>query len=266
MSIVEGLILGILQGVTEFLPVSSSGHLCLMQFVFGMSDPEQYVFFDLVLHMGTLLAVVIVFRASILRILLSERLYILYMFLAVCALAPFAFLVPFLKSFYGQPRYLGFFFIITSMLLLMGELAGKRASNLNLTPGKKALHCILIGMSQVIAILPGVSRSGTTVSVARMLGWKPSEAAEFSFLIVIPVVLAGSVFEGRHLFDGSMESVPEVGVGVYAAGFISAFIVGLFALKLFLVLLDRGKFMYFVIYCAVLGMLTLAYFNLWANL
>ncbi len=262
MSIAEGILLGILQGLTEFLPVSSSGHLCLAQSLFGVENPEKYIFFDLFLHLGTLFAVLIVFGKRIKRILVSERIYLLYLFAGLCALLPFLFIVPFLKSFYGQPRYLGFFFIITAMLLFLGDRAKEKSPVGELKAGTRTWHCVLIAISQIIAILPGVSRSGITVSVGRMLGWKPREAAEFSFLIVIPVILAGTLLEGLDLFADTADKIPPLGGGVYVAGFVSAFLVGVIALKLFLTLLERGKFKYFVVYCAVMGVFCLIYFNL----
>jgi len=263
MTIVEGFLLGILQGLTEFLPVSSSGHLCLMQYLFGVTNPEEYVLFDLVLHLGTLAAVVLVFRNRIVRILRSERMSILYLALGFCSLIPFYFAIPFLKSFYSEPRYLGYFFIVTSLLLILGERAGAApARRIEIRPQTKGLQCIAVGASQIIAVLPGVSRSGITLSVGRMLGWKASDAAEFSFLLVIPVILAGTVYESVGMLGETAVRLPDIGGWVYAVGFISSFIVGIFALKIFLAMLERGKFIYFAIYCALLGVFCVVYFNL----
>lgn len=260
MNLLEGIILGVLQGLTEFLPVSSSGHLVLMQNLLGFRNLEQYVLFDLVLHLGTLLAVLIVFRESIKSILLSRRIYILYIIIGVLALAPFKFAFPFLKSFYNAPQYLGCFFIATALLLALGEFFQKLNSGRDVRGGIKFLHCALISASQVIAILPGVSRSGTTVSVARALGWKSEDAAEYSFLLAVPVILAGSLLEWLDVVQGEVtaKSVPSY---IYALGFLTAFVVGVFALKLFLRLLTGGKFKYFIIYCTVLGIFCLIYFN-----
>jgi len=260
MNILQGIILGIFQGLTEFLPVSSSGHLILIQNLFGMENLEQYVFFDLVLHMGTLLAVLVVFFESIKSIILSRRMFILYIAIGVLALLPFHFAISFLKSFYDMPQYLGLFFIITALILLLGERAGKRKATSQ--PGRivKIIQCAGISISQILAILPGVSRSGTTVSVARMMGWRSDEAAEYSFLLSVPVILMGSLYEGMKIFSGKAEG-ESVSFAICAVGFIAAFAVGVFALKLFLKLLERGKFKYFILYCLTLGTFCLVYFN-----
>ena len=259
MTFIEGMILGIVQGLTEFLPVSSSGHLILMQKVFGFTDLDRYVFFDLVAHLGTLLAVVIVFRKSIMSILVSRRIYILYIILGVAALVPFKFAIPFLKGFYNTPEYIGFFFIATALFLLLGELSKKQNEGVELLKGRKFFHCMLIGASQLLAVLPGVSRSGTTVSVARMLGWDTDEAAEFSFLLSVPVILMGALYEGFKVSRGDV-IIEQVSFSVYAVGFLSAFAVGVVALKLFLSWLASGKFKYLAVYCAILGIFCLIYF------
>ena len=119
MNFLQGLILGIIQGFTEFLPVSSSGHLILIQNLFGLEDLQQYIFFDLLVHLGTLTAVVIFFFDRIKDIIFKNRMYILYIAVGVLALLPFKFAVSFLKSFYNRPELLGFFFITTGLILLL---------------------------------------------------------------------------------------------------------------------------------------------------
>lgn len=254
------LFLGILQGLTEFLPVSSSGHLLVMQNLFGLGDMEQYILFDLALHMGTLLAVLIIFRSSIVRILRSQWIYILYLAVGVAVFIPFAPCIHFLKGFYERPQYLGLFFIITAAVLFAGERVRlvKRDGSMSLL--KKLVHVAVIGVSQVITILPGVSRSGTTISVARMLGWRADDAAEFSFLLAIPMILAGTGYELIPYIKGEM-SFTAVPVSSYIIGFIASCLVGCVALKWLMGMLNKGKFGYFSLYCLVLGVVTLVCFN-----
>ncbi|OVE76260.1 hypothetical protein BVX97_01760 [bacterium E08(2017)] len=273
MSILQALVLGLLQGLTEFLPVSSSGHLILMQNLFGMSDVEQYVLFDLLLHLGTLLAVLIVFRKNIVDILLNRQVYILYIAVGVLALLPFYFVIDFLKSFYGSPMSLGFFFIVTAMVLLLGEISGKRerpeVRGRRSEDGGQRLeyktvmfvHCVVISLTQLLAILPGVSRSGITVSTARVLGWDADKAAEYSFLLSVPVILMGVGYEVLALVTGKTGN-GNVSILACAAGFLLSFVTGIFALKLFISLLKGGKFKYFIIYCLAIGSFCLVYFNL----
>jgi len=261
MSLLQGIILGIVQGLTEFLPVSSSGHLILLQNIFKMSNLEQYVFFDLILHLGTVLAILVVFRKSIKSIIVSRRIFIFYVVIGVVALLPFHFAIEFLKSMYDVPQYLGLFFIVTALVLALGELTARRAmgSCKNIIP--KAFQCAVISMSQILAILPGVSRSGMTISTARILGWRNDEAAEYSFILSVPVILMGVLYEGLKILNGSCE-VKSISIPVCIGGLVASFVVGVFALTVVIKLLRAGKFRYFAVYCFILGIFCLAYFNL----
>lgn len=261
MSLWEAIVMGVLQGATEFLPVSSSGHLCLAQNIFGFDDLQQYLLFDLVVHLGTLLAVVIAFRKTIIRICVSERVYVLYLAIAVIAFVPAVVVIPFLKKFYDAPRFLGFFFIATAMIIFLGEHLRLRGSSRKLSVAEKIFHAAIIGISQVIALLPGVSRSGTTISVARMLGWSSRDAAEFSFLLAVPMIIAGLGYEVLPLMKGESACM-SVSYVNYLAGFISSFGIGLAALTWLMSIMDMNRFKYFSIYCLLLGIFSLVFFNL----
>ncbi len=255
MTFINAIILGIVQGLTEFLPVSSSGHLTLMQALLGMKNLHEYVVFDLVCHLGTLLAIFCVFYRSIYELVTENRRLFWQISLATLPLFPLVLLIKPIKSLFNQPELLGFFFLITAFLLWCGiRFAGAKAD-----PKASFRDALLIGTFQAFAILPGVSRSGSTVSAARLLGWSYEEALRFSFLLAIPAILGGVAIETLQLLKN--ETAVSIGLAPYLAGFLTSFIFGLGSLFLLLKLAAKNKFMYFVWYCLFLGVTTLIYFN-----
>lgn len=257
VSIFEALIYGILQGVTEFLPVSSSGHLILAQRLIGIKQFDSYIPFDLACHLGTLCAILIVYAAEIQILLTHNTLRVKQVILGTLPLLPLALFIKPIKAQFAHPDYLGLYFLTTAAILY----AGIKLS----TPRPEAMlfknrwrDPLIIGFCQSIAILPGISRSGTTISGARLLGWRDQEAVTFSFLLAIPAILGGCIFEGASLL---LKNAPKTSVEplFYIVGFITSFFVGWIALLLLKRLAAKEQFMYFVWYCFGLGLLVISY-------
>ncbi len=241
LSIIEALILGAIQGITEFLPISSSGHLILGQKLFGFDKLDQYILFDLICHIGTLLPICLLFSDQLKKVISKK------VILGTLPLFPLLLVLSPIKSLYSDPKYLGFFFLLTALLLLMGKrVRARRATG--------AFDTVIIGTFQAFAILPGVSRSGATISSAKTLGWSNEEAVRFSFLLAIPAILGGMVVESLTLIRTPQ---PLLEPTVYAAGFFSSMIVGFGALSLLVQLVKKEKLHYFVWYCLILGAYTL---------
>jgi undecaprenyl-diphosphatase len=259
MSTFEAIILGIIQGLTEFLPVSSSGHLILFQHLFGYENLDQYVLFDVVCHLGTLLSILIIFHAQIKDMLLKNHKILLQVVLATLLLFPFVLIIKQLKSIFDQVQYLGFFFLITACLLYLGIRFGYQKSEAQLEKSKWR-DALAIGSFQALALLPGVSRSGSTISGARIMGWDTEQAINFSFLLAIPAILGATTIECFEVMTHTSR-LPDISPLTYFAGFFTSLIVGYFALKLLIRLAVKRKFHYFVWYCAVIGILTLITFN-----
>lgn len=261
MTTLDAILLGIVQGLTEFLPVSSSGHLQLVQHLLGMKDLDHYIIFDLACHVGTLLAIVLVFSKNIKHVFTADtHTRFWQVVIGTLPLFPLVLIMKPIKAAYADPSYLGFFFLLTAFILFLGVRFGK-----TLAEEKKEKHlwrdALIIGFWQAIAILPGVSRSGSTISGARLLGWEAKDAVVFSFLLAIPAILGGTTLELFKLWQHP-ESVIDLPFSHYAVGFIVSFIVGLFALKLLMRLALQNKFYYFAWYCLILGLVSIYYFHL----
>lgn len=256
----EAIILGLIQGLTEFLPVSSSGHLALGQHFLGLKNLKSYVLFDLVCHLGTLLAVLLLFWSEIRKILLIERQRLLQIAVGTFPLFPLVLLIKPIKDIFDRLDLLGYFFLTTALLLFLGIRFGK--TKMERARFRYWTDPLVIGLFQAMAILPGVSRSGSTISGARLLGWSPSESVTFSFLLAIPAILGGSLLETIKLFSGHEKTASlNIDPIVYAIGFIVSFIVGFGALKLLIRLVVTNKLGIFAWYCLALGILCLYLFS-----
>ncbi len=266
---IHAIVLGVIQGLTEFLPVSSSGHLAVTQILMDFGDSG--IVMDVCLHMGTLLAILIVFRNDIfdffrivpmLPRLVSnfnesrrrdESFWLIILILCGTFVTAFVGLL-------GEKLFLGFFkslkavgicFLITGTILWFTRFTGKRRTRR--LAEMNVVDALTIGLAQGVAIAPGISRSGTTISSALFLGLDRELAARYSFLLFIPAVVGANILELRH-----WENVPY-SLTAIAAGSISAFIVGYLALKLLLNVVKRGAFHYFSFYCWFLGTTVLIY-------
>lgn len=258
MDTIDSLILGIVQGFTEFLPVSSSGHLELGKAMLGnQSIPKDSMLFTVVLHFATALSTIVVFRKDIFEILFdllkfqwnSNTQFIIKI---IISMLPAALIGIFFESelealFSSNISLVGAMLLITGLLLVLAD----RATNSNTTVEHKT--AFLIGISQALAMFPGISRSGATISTAVLLGIDKTKAARFSFLMVIPLIF-GKIFKdilnGELTYDGSEFTSLSL-------GFIAAFISGLIACTWMIRLVKNSQLKYFAIYCTAVGLVAI---------
>ncbi len=273
MTFLEAVLLGILQGLTEFLPVSSSGHLVLAQTFLGLKEP--LVFFDVMLHVGTLAAVLVVYRDAIWKLTIgglstltdiqfwrkpkstfNASTDLKFVWLILLGSIPTGVIAVLFKteleSFFHEVRLVSVMLILTGVTLQLPRLRKQEADSADDSTEKlRAWHAPLIGIAQGCAITPGISRSGTTISLALFLGVPAKTAAEYSFLLSIPAILGAVVLKIRDIGE---TTIPFY---IVAAGTLAAFIVGYIALRFLLVVLNRGKFSLFSYYCIALGLVSL---------
>ena len=249
-------LLAVVQGITEFLPVSSSGHLVLFKHVVGL-DVAMGATLEIVLHAGTLVSIMIFYRKRIAilccGIVSGEKLSRRYARLVVIGVMPAIVMGLFarhsLEKFYDRPELAGFFLLVTG-----GYLLG--ASGVKSTAGTlRTVSAVWIGLAQMAALLPGISRSGSTICTARLLGIEPKKAAEFSFLMSIPLLVGVVLYEGIRWIRA--DAVLLVDSWVLGWGFLLSALVGYGALTLLVFTLERGRFWYFGIYCLGLGTISL---------
>lgn len=246
MGIFELIILGIIQGITEFLPISSSGHLVIAQDLLGMKSPGNTL--EILFHFGTLLSVIFVFFKDIKQLALSineknTRLYIFYLILATipAALAGI-FLKDYFLPFFDNVFMVGVALCVTGFLLVFSKRFKNQQKKFSLT------FSILIGVTQALAIIPGISRSGSTISISMFLGVSSSDAAKFSFLLSIPVIFGASILGFLEIQSSEIFSSSNIFIAIF-----TAFITGVLALKILLKILEAGKFYIFGIYCLFIG-------------
>lgn len=241
MSIFWAIVLGIIQGLTEFLPVSSSGHLVIAQEVIPNFN-QPGVLFDVVLHAGTLFAVVFFFRKKLLS-LKAKYIWFLVVGTIPAGLVGYFFQTE-IEGLFESVRIVGYALLLTGVMNLLTDKA---------IVGKKSINTkssLLVGLAQVVAIIPGVSRSGSTIFAGTFSGLTKKSAAEFSFLLSVPAILGANILE-----VAKASSDKNINLPFYIIGFLSAFLAGFFAIKLVLKLLVRKKFKVFGIYCLALGIL-----------
>lgn len=258
MTAIEAFFFGLLQGLTEFLPVSSSAHLKLAKIFFGIQSSEKDVFFDLLCHLGTLFALLFIFRQEIQSILFCNRRKLLHLFAATIPLIPFYFLLKPLRQFASDPHFLGICLLITALILWIGDKI--RFSKSPVSSKKKEWSDLLwIGTSQSFALIPGISRSGSTISCAKILGWTPKEAVSFSFLLSIPTIIGGNLLELVKLKDTSLPTLPSLSCCLI--GFSTAFFFGLLIGSIAIPFLEKGNLRPFAWYCAAIGLFATLYLN-----
>ena len=247
MDFLDALILGILQGITEFLPVSSSGHLVIGQKLLGINVPGNA--FEVILHIGTLMSILVVFWPDIHRLLGDIKDYNtrIYIFTLLLGTTP-AIIVGLLSkdqiaSMFDNTHTVALAFIVTGIILISSKWFLNKKSNLTLVKGFN------IGLAQALAIIPGISRSGVTICTGLMMGLSTKEAARFSFLLAIPAISGAGILTAMDIDKISL------GMDVIFVGFLSSFLVGWAALKWLLNLLKTGKFHWFGVYCLLLGII-----------
>ncbi|MEC7839439.1 MAG: undecaprenyl-diphosphate phosphatase [Chlamydiota bacterium] len=253
MSTLDAIILGIVQGLTEFLPISSSGHLALFQTLLGLKDLNKYILFDLTCHLGTLLAIFFVYRSEIHRIIFKDSNRLLQIIIGILPLFPLLLIMKPIKKTFDQPEYLGYFFLTTALILHLGTRFSDIAKTSN-TKLKSFRDPFIIGIFQALAIFPGISRSGSTISSARMLGWSRPDSVSFSFMLAIPTILGGAFIECLQLlYSRETEIHHDISTTAYIIGLITSFLVGYGALRLLMRMVNEDKLFIFVWYCLILG-------------
>lgn len=260
MSILEAIVFGIIQGLTEFLPVSSSGHLELANTILNSDlDPEGSMMMTVVLHFATALSTVIVFRKELIKIFKGlfqfkwndEMKFSLKIILSMIPAAAIGVLFneEIEQFFGGQVMLVGFMLLFTGGLLFLADQSKKTDKDVSF------MNSLLIGISQAIAILPGISRSGATISTAVLLGIDREKSARFSFLMVVPLIF------GKMAKDLMSDEFSTVSIDVLplAIGFIVALITGLAACTWMIALVKRAKLKYFSFYCFAVGLTAISY-------
>ncbi len=260
MTWIEAVILGIVQGLTEFLPVSSSGHIVLGEALLRTGSSDNLTF-TVVVHFATVLSTLVVFRKSIGKIISglrpewndSSR----FVSHVLISMIPVAIAGLFFKDevealFRGRTMLVGFMLLITGGLLLLTTKVRKGQRRIS-APG-----ALLIGISQALAVIPGISRSGATISTALLLGVNREKAAEFSFLMVIPPILGIMLLDLKDIMELSAAGSPGISSTALFAGFLAAFLTGLAACSWMISIVKKGRISYFAYYCFAIGIIAIA--------
>ena len=249
MHIVDIIILGILQGLTEFLPVSSSGHLVLGQYLLNVKSPGNAL--EILFHLGTLGSVLFVFSPDILNILItikkkSTQKLLLYIFMATIPAVIIGFtLRNKIEILFESVNSVGFALLFTGLVLILSSIFKNKNSKYSLFPS------IVIGLGQALAIIPGISRSGMTIAISLYFGFSPRKSAKFSFLLSIPVIAGAGILGIQDI-----QSSETFSLDIIITALLSSFFTGIVALKVLIKILELGKFYIFGIYCICLGMIT----------
>ncbi|MUU78558.1 undecaprenyl-diphosphate phosphatase [Winogradskyella endarachnes] len=258
MEIIDAIILGIIQGLTEFLPVSSSGHLELGKAILGdNSVPKESLLFTVVLHFATALSTIVIFRKDILLIIKGVLKFewnedLQFVSKIALSMIPAVIVGVFFEEqleqlFNGNILLVGCMLIITAVLLYLADKAKDTQKKVSFS------NAFVIGISQAVAMLPGISRSGATISTSVILGNDKTKAARFSFLMVVPLIfgkIAKDLLGGELTYDSSNFTALSV-------GFIAAFVAGLFACTWMIALVKKSKLSYFAIYCLIVGIVAI---------
>jgi undecaprenyl-diphosphatase len=258
MSNLEALILGIIQGLTEFLPVSSSGHLELAKALFGdNSVPEESMLFTVVVHFATALSTLIIFRKEVAQIFKglfqfknnAELRFSLYIIISMvpAAVVGLLFNEELETLFNGQILLVGFMLFITGLLLMFANRAV--AGDKEVGP----VSALIVGLAQAVAILPGISRSGATISASLLLGLSREKAARFSFLMVVPLIIGKMA---KDILDGAVSTSSGLPLSIILA-FAGAFFTGLIACQMMIAIVKRSNLNYFAYYCFAVGLIAI---------
>lgn len=258
MDTLQAIILGVVQGLTEFLPVSSSGHLQLANEILGTDiNPESNLTFSLTLHAATVLSTVVILWAEIWKLLkgifsrtfTAEQAYLLKIVISMIPVGIVGlFFKDYIEAAFSSIAVVGVMLLVTAALLTFAYYAKPRQ--------KESLSyrdAFIIGLAQAVAVLPGLSRSGSTIATGLLLGNKKESVAQFSFLMVLPPILGNALLDClKGDFGGGVETLPLV------AGFVTAFITGCIACKWMIDIVKCGKLIWFAVYCAIAGVVALA--------
>ena len=267
----EALILGIIQGLTEYLPVSSSGHLTIASNLFGIDDGSKILTLNIAVHIATVLSTVVILWKEIVWIFSdlfkwkwnegSKYAVNILISMIPVGIVGLLFKEKVEEVFGSGLLVVGICLMITATLLAFSYWAKPRQRE-NISP----LHAFIIGIAQAVAVLPGLSRSGSTIATGLILGNKKERLAQFSFLMVIPPILGEALLDAKKLISGetatavadaAQSGATTIGTIPLIIGFLAAFIVGCLACKWMISIVKKGKLIWFALYCAVVGTLTI---------
>lgn len=252
----EAVVLGLLQGLTEFLPVSSSGHLEIAKSLFGV-NPEESFYFTVAVHGATVLSTIVVFRKELSRLITGflkfrmneETTYILKIVISMIPVGIAGILLkePVENLFNGDLVFVGSMLLVTAGLLVIAHYIPKKERGIGY------LDALIIGIAQAFAVIPGISRSGATISTGLVIGNSKNEIAGFSFLMVLIPVMGANLLE---IFSGKT-TAGNTGTGVILIGFAAAFLSGYLACKWMVELVKRSRLIWFAVYCLAVGLLSI---------
>ncbi len=263
MDWLEAFILGMIQGLTEYLPVSSSGHLAIGSALFGING-EDNLTFTIVVHIATVLSTLVILWKEIgwiFRGLFKFKMNdeVKYVINILISMIPIGIVGLFFKDkveeIFGSGLVIvGLMLLVTATLLAFSYFAKPRTKE-----HISMKDAFIIGLAQACAVLPGLSRSGSTIATGLLLGDKKEKLAQFSFLMVIPPILGEALLDGVKIVKGAAEANTDVSLMALIVGFLSAFVFGCLACKWMIDIVKKGKLIYFAIYCAIVGLATLAF-------
>lgn len=268
MSLWFAVLQGLVQGLTEFLPISSSGHLVLVQTLFGSNTEANYMLFSVALHFGTLLSVVAAFWKDVRELVaeffgwvkdgfrLQGRPYRRFIVLLLLTIVPMFAVLPVksrIEEAFSSPLLVGLMLLLTAAILFLSEKAPKKQKT---EENASWLDGLLVGIAQCFAVVPGLSRSGTTICAGLFCGFSRDFAVRFAFIMSLPVVLGANLLE---LIDVVRDpaSAGSVSAQCYLAGIFTAMVSGLLAIRLVKFITKRGNFRPFVVYCVLIGTVTI---------
>ena len=269
MSLIESIILGIVQGLGEFLPISSSGHLVIASELLGIQATEGSMMFNILLHFGTLIAVFIAFFSDIKELVIEGFKWIFdgfkirnipqrkFIVLIIVSTLPLFLVLPFKSSIEGlftSTLFVGIALIYTSILLFLSDKVIKGRKNIKETSYKNALF---VGVMQAIAVVPGISRAGSTITAGLFSGFSREYAVKYSFIMSIPVILGANILE---IYEMVSTKTP-LGMPIYIciAGVIAAMVSGIFAIKLVKYITNNDKFGIFAYYTLIVGVIVIGF-------
>ena len=249
MTITQSILSGVVQGITEFFPISSSGHLVILQGLFGLKEPQ--LAFDIFLHLGTTVSILIFFYKDIIGLLKNRRLAVL---LITGSIPTFIIGMSFkdiFERFFAMPKVVGYMLVVTGVWLIVSTVYSSRFNKSGTKKELGFLNSIIVGIAQGISIMPGISRSGATIATGMLTGLEREVAFKFSFLLAVPAVL-GAVTLKAHKIGFSLITKDAFG---FIVGGLVAMIVGIFSIKALLKIVRNNQLYIFGVYCLIAGTL-----------
>ncbi len=276
MEWIEALIMGIFQGLTEFLPVSSSGHLALAGNLLGVEDPDKILTFTIAVHVATVCSTLVILWKEVawifkglfktgnaivpstygIRSLNEEQNYVINILISMIPIGIVGlFFKDQIEQYFSSLIVVGVCLLITASLLSFSYFSKPRTKE-----HISFLDAFIIGIAQACAALPGLSRSGSTIGTGLLLGNKKESLAQFSFLMVIPPILGEALLDVKKIMEEGVEAAMSgISTSALVVGFLAAFITGCFACRWMINIVKRGKLIYFAVYCAIVGLATLVW-------